>query len=304
MFWNKKDILITHSGSFHSDDVFAAATLHLYYKKNKKHYKLVRTTDQNLIEQADIVFDIGGIYNEETNRFDHHQKGGAGERENGIPYAAFGLVWKKYGPPLCGSEDTAIEIDKNLVQAIDAADNGVAISNNLREDISPVFVQNLLQSFNLTHMEDTRLSDHRFDDAMHIASLYLERVIHQTKVQSEINLKIRDLYEQQEDKEILVIDDFFGRVAISRAVEDLQDLLYFVYPSKRSGGWDVCATRKEKGSFESKKPFPESWRGLRDEDLERETGISGAIFCHNSGFLCATKTKEGALELAKKAQKA
>ncbi len=304
MFWNKKDILITHSGSFHSDDVFAAATLHLYYKKNKKHYKLVRTTDQNLIEQADVVFDIGGIYNEETNRFDHHQKGGAGARENGIPYAAFGLVWKKYGPLLCGSEDIAVEIDKNLVQAIDAADNGVTISNNLREDISPVFVQSLLQSFNLTHTEDTTLSDHRFDDSMHIASLYLERVIHQTKVQSEINLKVRDLYEQQEDKEILVIDDFFGRVAISRAVEDLQDLLYFVYPSKRSGGWDVCATRKEKGSFESKKPFPESWYGLRNEDLERETGISGAIFCHNSGFLCATKTKEGALELAKKAQKA
>jgi uncharacterized UPF0160 family protein len=304
MFWNKKDILITHSGSFHSDDVFAAATLHLYYKKNKKHYKLVRTTDQNLIGQADVVFDIGGIYDEETNRFDHHQKGGAGERENGIPYAAFGLVWKKYGPLLCDSEDIAIEIDKNLVQAIDAADNGVTISSNLKEDISPVFVQSLFRSFNLTYVEDERLSDHRFDDAMHIASLYLERVIHQTKVQYEINLKVKDLYENQEDKKIFATEELYGRHPLSRAVSKFPELLYFIYPSKRGDNWSACTTRVSSDSFESKKPFPESWRGLRDEDLERETGVSGAIFCHNSGFLCAAKTKEGALELAKKAQKA
>lgn len=304
MFWYKKDVLITHSGSFHADDVFAAAILHLYYKKIKKSYKLIRSVDQEVINAGHIVFDIGGEYNEETNRFDHHQKGGAGERENGIPYAAFGLVWKKYGPLLCDSQEIADEIDKNLVQAIDATDNGVTISNNLRDDISPVFVQSLLQSFNLTHVEDVRLSDYRFDDAMHIAALYLQRVIHQTKIQYEINLKVREIYQSQEDKEILVIDDFFGRVAISQAVQDFPELLYFVYPSKRSGGWDICATRKEKGTFESKKPFPESWRGLRDEDLEKETGVTGAVFCHNSGFLCSAKTKEGALELAKKAQKA
>lgn len=304
MFWQKKDILITHSGSFHSDDVFAAATLHLYYQKTKKLYKIVRTTDRETIQTGTIVFDIGGEYDQETNRFDHHQKGGAGERENGIPYAAFGLVWKKYGPLLCDSQEIADEIDTSLVQAIDAADNGVTISKNLRENISPVFLQSLLQSFNLTHIEDVQLSDHRFDDAMHIAILYLERVMHQTRVQFEINQEIFELYSSQEDKEILVVDKFFGRVAISRAVQDFQDLLYFVYPSKRSGGWDVCATRKEKGTFESKKPFPESWRGLRDEDLEKVTGITGAIFCHNSGFLCVAKTKEGALELAKKAQKA
>lgn len=304
MFWSKKDIVITHSGSFHSDDVFAAAVLHLYYQKIKKPYKLIRTINPAIIKTGNIVFDIGGEYDQETNLFDHHQKGGAGERENGIPFASFGLVWKKYGPLLCDSKDIAKEIDTNLVQAIDAADNGVTISKNLRDDISPVFVQNLLQSFNLTHVEDISLSDHRFEDAMHIAALYLSRIIHQTKVQHEINLKIQDVYKQQKDKEILVVDDFFGRVAISRAVENFEELLYFVYPSKRGDGWDVCASRKEKGSFESKKPFPEAWHGLRDEELEKKTGVSGSIFCHNSGFLCAAKTKEGALDLAKKAQKA
>lgn len=304
MFWNKKDIFITHSGSFHSDDVFAAATLHLYYKKIKKSYSLVRTINEETIQKGTIVFDIGGEYNEETNRFDHHQKGGAGERENGIPYAAFGLVWKKYGPLLCDSQEITEEIDKNLVQAIDAADNGVTISKNLRDDISPVFVQSLLRSFNLTYIEDEGLSDHRFDDAMHIAALYLQRVIHQTKTQNEINLHVEKKYSEQENKEIFVTEELYGRHPLSVAVSKFPELLYFIYPSKRGDDWSVCTTRVSSDSFESKKPFPESWRGLRDEDLEKVTGVSGAVFCHNSGFLCSAKTKEGALELAKKAQKA
>lgn len=37
-----------------------------------------------------MVVDIGGVYDLETNHFDHHQIGGAGKRENGIPYAAIG----------------------------------------------------------------------------------------------------------------------------------------------------------------------------------------------------------------------
>ena len=34
--------------------------------------------------------------------------GGAGERENGIPYSSFGLIWQKYGLEICqGNQDVA-----------------------------------------------------------------------------------------------------------------------------------------------------------------------------------------------------
>ncbi len=301
MFWNKRDILITHSGSFHSDDVFAAATLHLYYQKTKKSYKLIRTTDPQIIQKGTIVFDIGGEYSEETNRFDHHQKGGAGERPNGIPYAAFGLVWKKYGPLLCGSQDIADEIDRTLVQAMDAADNGVSISSNLHNEALPVFVQDLISSFNTSFEEKHISTDVRFDEAMSIAILYLTRVVHLAKVQEKINRTVGELYEQGDTQGIVVVDLPYGRIPLSIAVSQIPEILYIVYPSSRGGNWDVCASRVSMDSFESKKPFPESWRGLKDEKLEEVSGISGAIFCHNAGFLCAVKTKESAIFLAKKA---
>ena len=37
----------------------------------------------------------GNLYNEKTNRFDHHQKGGAEKRPNGIEYSSFGLDLEK-----------------------------------------------------------------------------------------------------------------------------------------------------------------------------------------------------------------
>lgn len=45
------------------------------------HIKIKRTNDPEIIAKGDAVFDIGLISNPEIDRFDHHQKGGAGERE-------------------------------------------------------------------------------------------------------------------------------------------------------------------------------------------------------------------------------
>lgn len=55
--------------------------------------------------------------------------------------------------------------------------------------------------------------------------------------------------------------------------------------------------------FESRKPLPTMWRGLRDEELSKETGIPGGIFVHMSGFIGGNHTYEGALAMAKSALK-
>ena len=44
--------------------------------------------------------------------------------------------------------------------------------------------------------------------------------------------------------------------------------------------------------------FPAEWAGLRDEELERVTGVKGAIFCHNDRFITVTDSYEAALALA------
>ena len=90
--------IVTHSGSFHQDELFAVAALKMIYPDAE----IIRTRDPKIIVSGDIVVDIGGISDPEKNRFDHHQDGGAGKRHNGMPYASFGLVWKKFGRQICG----------------------------------------------------------------------------------------------------------------------------------------------------------------------------------------------------------
>lgn len=301
VLFKKKIILATHSGSFHTDDVFAAATLHLYLKKQKQPYTLVRTTDTEILNKADIVFDIGGVYDPEANRFDHHQKDGAGQRENGIPYAAFGLVWKTYGPLLCESVELAQEIDTYFVQAVDASDNGVDLFEKKFSDVSLNTLETLVGSFNVSFDEDEEMIDDRFSEIASFATRILERAIHQTRAQHFVNIQVKELYQEQGEGELLVVDDMFGRFPIAIAVQEFSELLYFVYPGKRDENWNVCAARISQDSFELKKPFPESWRGVQGDELVAVSGISDAVFCHNSGFLCVAKTKESALELAKKA---
>ena len=112
---------ITHSGTMHTDDIFSTALLDLYLG----NIKVFRTTDIPLdINKDVIIYDIG------RGKFDHHQED-ALKRENGITYCGFGLLWKEFGRDFLerrdieNVEDVFNAFDKDLVEAIDADDNGV-----------------------------------------------------------------------------------------------------------------------------------------------------------------------------------
>ena len=73
---NKNSIkkLITHNGSFHTDDLFACAILSIVLEDSGQKFEIIRTRDEDIVKNGDYVFDVGGIYDVENNRFDHHQK--------------------------------------------------------------------------------------------------------------------------------------------------------------------------------------------------------------------------------------
>lgn len=118
--------IITHSGVFHADEVFAIAALRLI---EDTEFPVLRTRDpQELSEsKADpetVVVDVGSVYDPSLNNFDHHQREGAPEpRANGVPYSSFGLIWKHFGTTYC-SKRVADKVDFLLVQKVDALDCG------------------------------------------------------------------------------------------------------------------------------------------------------------------------------------
>ena len=291
-FFKKNKILVTHNGNFHADDIFATATLDILLDGD---IKVIRTRDEKWFKDGDYVYDVGGIYDPETNRFDHHQKGGAGTRDNGTPYASFGLVWKTYGAKICGSDAIAHQIDKKLVQPIDANDNGFDLFT-LKSDVAPYLIQDLFYLWKPSYKEEAEY-DVPFMKMVKIARDILLREIKKTGDNLEAENIVLDAYKKAIDKRIIILD-------ISCPWSDVLDMytepLYVVY-EKVDKSWGVTCVRKNKNTYENRKSLPEAWAGLRDDELAKVTGVPDATFCHNARFLAVAKSKAGAIALAEKA---
>jgi len=108
--------LVTHNGQFHADEVTAVALLHLFDKVNLAELNISRTRDLQIIEQADIVLDVGAIYDLSSLRFDHHQIVGGSVSSAGLVWAWIKQTNTEHYP----------EIDA-LIKAVDAHDCGVAM---------------------------------------------------------------------------------------------------------------------------------------------------------------------------------
>jgi uncharacterized UPF0160 family protein len=82
--------------------------------------------------------------------------------------------------------------------------------------------------------------------------------------------------------------------------EDKKPLYVLYSEGTEKPGWRIQCVPVSRDSFESRKPLPEPWRGMRDDVLSEASGIPGGVFVHASGFIGGNKTFEGALEMAKK----
>ena len=303
MIFSRPTKIITHSGSFHADDVFGCAVLAYYFEQKNKRYKIIRTRDEKVIEKGDIVLDVGTVYEPKQQRFDHHQQGGAGKRENGIPYASFGLVWKEYGPLLCTHQDHVEDIDRRLVQPIDAIDNGISISESIECGLYDYGIHGIISAYQSTWKDssNSKLQDANFLELVKFFKNIIKREIQRSEDRMELLEIIQNAYDSAGDARIIEIPYHTGIGSIMHVLGDHPEVQYVVARSGKN--WKALALRKEACSFESRTPFPESWAGKRDNELQKETGVHDAVFCHNALFLAVAESKEGAWRLAEESLK-
>lgn len=319
-FKNKTSVtLVTHSTNFHADDICATAVLKLYFKHFYPKMKVVvkRSLDEKVIESADIVYDIGKIYDPKKLRFDHHQKGGAAVRENGIQYAAFGLVWKHFGLDLCmchyysvvgkKAKKTQAQkmfdiVEKRLVCHIDGMDNWQMTYKETFNDAAVFTIDNYFEMCKVavsSKDSDIAKTNKAFDKEFFRLVPFMEGVLEH--ILTYAVYKERDesqalkMYEKAKDKRIIICDRFYYF-----NFAKFPEPLLVVYPNPR-GGWGAKNVRKNEDDYDARFYFPKSWRGLTEGDLENVSGITGANFCHNSGFLATANSKSAILELVEKA---
>ncbi len=289
--------LITHNGSFQSDDIFGAAALAILLDRAGEPYEIIRTRDPKIIETGDYVFDVGGIHDPDTNRFDHHQIGGAGAGLDGIEYAAFGLVWKKFGAELAGSERAAEIINRRLAAPIDAWDNGMDLVEN-KYSVTPYYIQHFFIAMVPTWRETHLTNDEMFLKSVEIAKEILLREITHANDALIAEDKVVAIYKDTKDKRVIVLDNSYP---YEYALGGFPEPVYVIYPRQADNLWSAKAVRENPKTFDNRKDFPKSWAGLRDEELQNITGVVDAVFCHRALFMCVAKSQEGALKLAQMA---
>jgi uncharacterized UPF0160 family protein len=285
----------THDGSFHADEAFAIAVLALAAGP----LDIVRTRDAALMAECDLRLDVGLRHDPTTGDFDHHQKGGAGARQNGIRYASFGLVWQHYGETVCGDAHVAAALDERVVQGIDAHDNGQTLTQSLIDGVQPVTASHVIAAMNPVWDEDADPAevDRRFGEAVALAGRIIERAIAGSAAHARAQRLVRDAIAAARDPRLIELDQ--GMPWHEAVVNHAPDALFVIYP--KTDGWGLQAVPRELGSFGNRKDLPAAWAGLSDADLVAITGVPDARFCHAGRFIAVAETREGIAALAQSA---
>lgn len=287
-------VAATHSGTFHADDVLAAATLRLV----NPSLPILRTRDQAQLDAADILFDVGRVFNAATCRFDHHQLEYKEARDNGIPFSSFGLVWRELGAELCDSAAAAARVDRWLVQGVDALDCGITLSKETMP-VSVMSISTVLGGFNpgWQDVTSTEVRNEAFERAVGMAIAILQNTIRDANGFE----KARAVVTQgtlMEAGQILVLEHDVPWKETVLGSPEYAHVLYVIYPDAQIK-WHVSTVPDSAGSFSNRKPLPLAWAGLDGEELDAVVGMAGCVFCHRARFVAGHKTKGGAIEMAR-----
>jgi uncharacterized UPF0160 family protein len=307
-------IIATHSGKFHADDVWAVAVLDLIFPGSE----LVRTRDAKVIEAADFAVDVGGIWDPDSGRFDHHQKGFQGARPSGVVYASAGLVWKTYGPRCVSllaeqrtgcnltpeqAREIASAIDGDLVQYLDMSDTGAAKNAPGGYGLSAV-----VSGFNPGWLDEQAAGSAQAADALRLTRFRRAMEVIADIIGNGVAYRVGAMLAVQQVRQSERLEGgrvlFLENAALPWAGivrNEMPDILFVISHSLADQRYMIHTVPTSSDTFDARKDLPTSWAGLQGEGLATATGVPDAVFCHNNLFIAACKSYDGIREMARQA---
>jgi len=314
----------THDGSFHCDE--ALGCFMLQQLPEFKGSAIVRTRDPEKLKGCDVVIDVGGVYDLDACRFDHHQRGFDGVFGHGFStkLSSAGLVYKHYGRSLVaqtlGLDESSAEANTvwlkvyaSFVEAVDGIDNGVSQydSDKPARYANHTGLSSRVGSLNprWNEPDPPERYDEQFAKAMALAGgEFLAAVRYAGEAWLPARRHVKEALDKRHEVdasgEILRLDTFcpWKEHLFELEKEGSVDPLpkYVLYQDQK-GAWRIQAVPVTPDSFDQRRGLPKAWRGVRDAELSELAGVPGCIFVHAGGFIGGNATLEGAMEMARKA---
>lgn len=268
----------THDGTFHADEVTACALLIVFGQIDKD--KIVRSRDLNVLAECEYVCDVGGIYNPQLKRFDHHQSEYTGD------LSSAGMIWRYLKEQNIVNETMYEFFNRSLILGVDAHDNGRTTPEIGICTFSQIITNFVPPTYDAPTKEQTKA----FFEALEFVIGHLQRLKERFLYIQECREKVAESMKKREkylffDEAMPWMECFFEMGG------ETHPALFVVMPS--SGHWKlrgIPPTLEER--MKVRVPLPQEWAGLLDDDLKRISGISGAIFCHKGRFVSVWETKE------------
>ena len=291
-----------------------------------KDASIVRSRDSQVLAQADIVIDVGAVYDEATLRFDHHQRGF--ETVLGIGFntklSSAGLVYKHFGREVISSilnlnltdpslDAVYLQTYKHFMESVDAIDNGISQYDTPNP---PKYVNNTSLSARVAQLNPSwneeqtdEILDSQFLKAVELTGSEFKRAVEYVgkvwlPARTHVKQALEALAATDSSEQIMKLDVVCPwkehLYQLEEEMKIAKPILFCIYKDDRENKWRVQAVSVTASAFENRRSMPKAWRGVRDEALSGIAGIQGCVFCHAGGFIGGNDSYEGALEMARK----
>lgn len=263
-----------HDGTFHADEVTACALLVIFGLVDED--KIFRTRDADRLNQCEYVCDVGGEYSIDNKRFDHHQASYNGS------WSSAGMILDYLKQKKYISVDQYDYLNAVLIHGIDEQDNGRFFSQEGFCSFSDI-----IKYYNLPGDRDDITS---FTIALHFTIDLVKKMLAKYEYEHACRKLVKQAMENSVDclyfdEPLSWLDNFFALDGKNHPAK------YVCFPTH--GQWILRGIPPSLDlRMQVRKPFPNNWGGLLGDEFIKETGISGAIFCHKGLFLSVWQTKE------------
>lgn len=263
---HKKQV-ITHNGTFHADEVVAVALLQIYAIVDPANFEIIRTRDIEVINQGDIVLDVGGILDLDRKRFDHHQI-----KEGKISTA--GIVWH-WIKQLTNEEN--VEIDR-FINAIDKHDCGI-------EKMPDFSFAHIIAEYNDLNVLDDDKQQIAFNAAVNIAATFITSLkAKPSQLQEAAKIIASSQVISIGKNKILQLSEYAPNwMALIHGSGQYSDITHVIWFVKQKNQWCIQIPAINVNSFVLAHP-----KLAADEN---------ALFIHQNGFLGVYESKDAILNM-------
>lgn len=303
--------IVTHSGRFHTDEVYASALLSYLY--SIKDEDITRTRDQKIIDEAEedeqtIIIDVGRKYDPSKLFYDHHQAefNDSFSDDYDIPLSSCGLIWKHYGQEIVkaflAKDVELVDVDtvyqefyRKMVLSIDANDNGIKQLKNPQGvqynfHYNPTLTE-MVSLFNSGSCRDEKTQMEGFLKAkVFCLQMFRNKMGSIVKKHIEYNTNVdefRQIFNESQELEYMYINNDDINYVIYLRDFDPQKKFKFFISMRGAKDFRIYTRRKHSTGFETVAP-------IISEEKAMELVGDDLIFVHKACFTGGCKSLESA----------